>query len=38
MVNFDYKITDWLKIYDSFLIDRTEELSSYENQGIYGPG
>ncbi len=28
---------NWLKIYDSFLIDRTEELSSYENQGVYPP-
>jgi hypothetical protein len=33
----DYEPTPWLKFYDSFIIDRSEELSSYENQGIYPP-
>jgi iron complex outermembrane recepter protein len=37
MVNLDYQVNNWLKVYDSFIIDRTEELSSYENQGIYPP-
>jgi len=36
-VNFSYEPTQWLKIYDSFIIDRNEELSSYQNQGIYSP-
>jgi iron complex outermembrane receptor protein len=38
MVKLNYNVTDWLKLYDSFLINRTEELSSYgPNQGIYPP-
>ena len=37
MVKLDYQVNDWLKIYDSFLIDRTEELSSYQSQGVYAP-
>jgi iron complex outermembrane recepter protein len=38
LVKMNYQPTDWLKIYDSFLIDRTEETSSYgPNQGIYPP-
>jgi iron complex outermembrane receptor protein len=35
--NLNYEPTQWLKLYDSFIIDRSEELSSYENQGIYPP-
>jgi len=36
MVKVDYQVTDWLKLYDSFLISRDEELSSFgPNQGIY---
>jgi hypothetical protein len=26
-----------LKLYDSFIIARNEELSSYQNEGVYGP-
>jgi iron complex outermembrane recepter protein len=38
LVKLTYDVTDWLKIYDSFLINRTEETSSYgPNQGIYPP-
>ena len=37
MVKLDYQVNDWLKLYDSFLIDRTEELSSYQSQGFYAP-
>jgi iron complex outermembrane recepter protein len=38
LVKLDYQVTDWLKVYDSFLINRSEELSSYgPNQGIYPP-
>ena len=34
----DYQVTDWLKLYDSFLISRDEEVSSFgPNQGIYPP-
>ncbi len=34
----DYQVTDWLKLYDSFLISRSEEVSSFgPNQGIYPP-
>jgi iron complex outermembrane recepter protein len=29
--------TPWLKLYDSLIVDRSEELSSFENQGIYPP-
>ncbi len=36
-MNFDYQVNSWLKIYDSFIEDRTEELSSYQSQGFYGP-
>jgi iron complex outermembrane recepter protein len=36
-VKLDYEATPWLKFYDSFIVERSEELSSYENQGIYGP-
>ena len=35
MVKFDYQVNDWLKFYDSLLIDRSEELSSYQSQGVY---
>ncbi|HYZ72609.1 MAG TPA: TonB-dependent receptor [Chthoniobacterales bacterium] len=37
-VKLTYNVTDWLKLYDSFLISRTEETSSFgPNQGIYPP-
>jgi iron complex outermembrane receptor protein len=32
-VNFD--VTDYLKFYDYFMVQRNEELSSFQNQGIY---
>jgi iron complex outermembrane recepter protein len=32
-VNFD--VTDFLKFYDYLIVQRNEELSSYQNQGIY---
>jgi hypothetical protein len=32
-VNFD--VTDYLKFYDYLIVQRNEELSSYQNQGIY---
>ena len=39
LVKIDYQVTDWLKLYDSFLINRTEEVSTYgPNQGTYGGG
>src|ERR1700722_13379427 len=39
LVKIEYQPTSWLKLYDSFLIDRTEELSTYgPNQGTYGGG
>jgi iron complex outermembrane receptor protein len=38
LVKLTYDVTPWLKLYDSFLIDRTEEVSSFgPNQGIYPP-
>jgi iron complex outermembrane recepter protein len=38
LVKINYNVTDWLKLYDSFLISRTEESSSFgPNQGIYPP-
>jgi len=38
LVKMDYQVTDWLKLYDSFLISRNQEISSYgPNQGIYPP-
>jgi iron complex outermembrane recepter protein len=38
LIKMDYQVTDWLKLYDSFLIDRNEETSSFgPNQGIYSP-
>jgi iron complex outermembrane recepter protein len=36
-VKLTYDVTDWLKLYDSFIIARNEELSSYQNEGVYGP-
>ena len=36
-VKLTYDVTNWLKLYDSFIIDRSEELSSYQNEGIYAP-
>jgi iron complex outermembrane receptor protein len=39
LVKIDYQPTNWLKLYDSFLINRTEEISTYgPNQGTYGGG
>jgi iron complex outermembrane receptor protein len=32
-----WELTDYLKFYDSFTAMRQEELSSFENQGYYGP-
>jgi len=32
-VNFD--VTDYLKLYDYLIVQRNEELSSFQNQGIY---
>jgi iron complex outermembrane receptor protein len=38
LVKLTYNVTDWLKIYDSLVIQRNEELSSYSpNQSIYPP-
>jgi hypothetical protein len=37
LVKLTYDVNNWLKLYDSFIIERNEELSSYQNQGIYGP-
>ncbi|MFY9983611.1 MAG: TonB-dependent receptor [Chthoniobacterales bacterium] len=38
LVKMTYDVNDWLKLYDSFLISRTEELSTYgPNQGVYPP-
>lgn len=36
-VKLTYDVTDWLKLYDSFIIARNEELSSYQNEGVYAP-
>jgi iron complex outermembrane receptor protein len=39
LVKIDYEPTSWLKLYDSFLINRTEEVATYgPNQGTYGGG
>jgi iron complex outermembrane recepter protein len=35
-VNLDYDATSWLKFYDSFIIQRNEELSVTPNQGYGG--
>ena len=38
VVKLSADVTPWLKLYDSFLISRNEEVSSYgPNQGIYPP-
>jgi iron complex outermembrane recepter protein len=38
LVKIDYDVTNWLKLYDSFIISRIEETSSFgPNQGIYPP-
>jgi iron complex outermembrane receptor protein len=38
LVKITYDVTDWLKFYDSLVVQRNEELSSYSpNQGIYPP-
>ncbi|HKM59204.1 MAG TPA: TonB-dependent receptor [Chthoniobacterales bacterium] len=36
-VNVSYEPTTWLKLYDSLIVDRNEETSSFQNQGIYAP-
>jgi iron complex outermembrane recepter protein len=33
-VNLDYDVTDWLKFYDHFIIQRNEETSTTPNQGF----
>ena len=39
LVKMEYEPTSWLKLYDSFLVNRTEEVSTYgPNQGTYGGG
>jgi iron complex outermembrane receptor protein len=39
LVKIEYEPTTWLKLYDSFLVNRTEEISTYgPNQGTYGGG
>jgi len=39
LVKIDYQVNNWLKLYDSFLVNRTEEISTYgPNQGTYGGG
>jgi iron complex outermembrane recepter protein len=39
LVKIEYDVTSWLKLYDSFLVNRTEEISTYgPNQGTYGGG
>src|ERR1700756_2789055 len=39
LVKIDYEPTSWLKLYDNFPINRTEEVSTYgPNQGTYGGG
>jgi iron complex outermembrane recepter protein len=39
LVKIDYQATSWLKLYDSFLVNRTEEQATYgPNQGTYGGG
>jgi iron complex outermembrane receptor protein len=35
-VNLDYDPTDWLKFYDHFIIQRTEETATTPNQGFSG--
>ncbi len=35
-VNLDYEPTDWLKLYDHFIIQRNEETSTTPNQGFSG--
>jgi len=37
LVKLTYDVNNWLKLYDSFIIQRNEELSSYQNEGVY-PG
>jgi iron complex outermembrane recepter protein len=38
LVKLDFQVTPWLKLYDSFIISRNEETSSFgPNQGIYPP-
>jgi iron complex outermembrane receptor protein len=37
LVKLTYQVTDWLKLYDSIVVERLEELSSYQNEGVYGP-
>jgi iron complex outermembrane recepter protein len=37
VVKLTYDVTDSLKLYESIIVDRNEELSSYQNEGIYTP-
>jgi iron complex outermembrane receptor protein len=37
LVNVNYDVNTWLKLYDSFMIQQVDESSSYLNQGLY-PG
>jgi iron complex outermembrane recepter protein len=37
LVKLTYDVNSWLKLYDSFIIQRNEELSSYQNEGVYPP-
>jgi iron complex outermembrane recepter protein len=35
LVKLNFDVTDYLKFYDYLIVQRNEELSSYQNQGIY---
>jgi iron complex outermembrane recepter protein len=37
LVKLSYDVNNWLKFYDSFIIERNEELSSYQNEGAEAP-
>jgi iron complex outermembrane receptor protein len=37
MLNVNYDVTSWLKLYDSFIIQQENESSSYRAQGVF-PG
>ncbi|MFZ0505477.1 MAG: TonB-dependent receptor [Chthoniobacterales bacterium] len=37
LVKLTYDVNNWLKLYDSIIVQRNEELSSYQNEGIYAP-
>lgn len=36
IVKLNYQVSDWVKLYDSIVVERLEELSSYQNEGVYG--